>query len=42
MIWDNRYMAKEEGAPGSELKYTTFKRISGRDFYPGMLIREIK
>lgn len=42
MIRDNRYMAVEEGAAGSELKYTTFKKISGHDFYPGMLIREIK
>lgn len=42
MIRDNRYMAVEEGAAGSELKYTTFKRVSGHDFYPGMLIREIK
>lgn len=42
MIRDNRYMALEEGASGSDLKYTTFKKISGRDFYPGMLIREIK
>ncbi len=42
MIRDNRYMASEEGAAGSELKYTTFKKISGRDFYPGMLIRELK
>lgn len=42
MIWDNRYMAKEEGAVGAELGQTTFKKVSGRDFYPGMLIREIK
>ena len=42
MIWDNRYMAAEEGATGSELRYTTFKKVSGRDFYQGMLIREIK
>lgn len=42
MIWDNRYMAKEEGAAGAELGQTTFKKVSGRDFYPGMLIREIK
>ena len=42
MIRDNRYMALEEGAAGSELKYTTFKKISGHDFYPGMLIRELK
>lgn len=42
MIWDNRYMAKEEGAAGAELGHTTFKKVSGRNFYPGMLIREIK
>ncbi len=42
MIWDNRYMAKEEGAVGADLGQTTFKKVSGRDFYPGMLIREIK
>lgn len=42
MIWDNRYMAKEEGAAGADLGQTTFKKVSGRDFYPGMLIREIK
>lgn len=42
LIWDNRYMAIEENAYGANFKYTTFKKISGRDFYPGMLIREIK
>lgn len=41
-IWDNRYMATEEGARNSELNATTFRRISGSGFYPGMLIREIK
>lgn len=42
MIWDNRYMASEEGAIGSSLGATTFKRISGsKEFYPGMVIREI-
>lgn len=42
MIWDNRYMAAEEGAPGSSLGATTFERTSGtKDFYPGMVIREI-
>lgn len=41
-IWDNRYMAAEEKAAGSELTYTEFKKTSGGDFYPGMLIREIK
>ncbi|MCD7710834.1 MAG: hypothetical protein LUI04_05750 [Porphyromonadaceae bacterium] len=42
-IWDNRYMAKEEGAVGADLNYTSFEKVSGtRDFYPGMLIREIR
>ncbi len=42
MIWDNRYMAEEEHAEGSKLAYTTFKKISGGEILPGMLIREIK
>jgi len=41
LIWDNRFMALEEGAPGATLGKTTFKKVSGNDFYPGMLIREI-
>lgn len=41
MIWDNRFMASEEGALGAELGQTTFKKVSGGDFYPGMLLREI-
>lgn len=42
-IWDNRFMAIEEGAENSELGYTTFKIKSGANsIYPGMLIREIK
>ena len=41
-IWDNRYMALEDGAPNSELGGTTFKVTSGRNLYPGLLIREIK
>lgn len=41
-IWDNRFMAVEEGANGADLNYTEFKRVSGRGFYPGMLIREIR
>lgn len=41
-IWDNRYMAVEEGAQGATLGATTFERTSGtKDFYPGMMIREI-
>ena len=42
MIWDNRYMALEDGAPNSELGGTTFKVTSGKNLYPGLLIREIK
>ena len=41
MIWDNRYMAEEEGTVEGSLGFTTFKKISGDTFYPGMLIREI-
>lgn len=41
-IWDNRYMATEEGAYGADFKATTFVKVSGGDFYPGMLVREIK
>ncbi len=41
-IWDNRYMAVEEGAANATLEATTFRKLSGGDFYPGMLIREIK
>ena len=41
-IWDNRYMAFEDGAPNSDLKGTYFKVTSGHDFYAGLLIREIK
>ena len=41
-IWDNRFMASFDKEEGSELKYTTFKKVSGKDFYPGMLIREIR
>ena len=41
-IWDNRFMAADDHLEGSELEYTTFKKVSGKNFYPGMLIREIK
>ena len=42
LIWDNRYMAVEEGAVGATLGYTTFRKVSGKDFAKGMLIREMK
>ena len=41
-IWDNRYMASEEGADNASLPYTTFVIVSGSGFTPGMLIREVK
>lgn len=41
LIWDNRYMAVEEGAPNSLLGKTTFRKVSGSVPMPGMLIREM-
>lgn len=41
-IWDNRFMASEEGAVGADLKVTTFKKKSGKDPYVGLLVRQIK
>lgn len=41
-IWDNRYMASEEGALGSELGYSTFTVKSGSTPYEGLLVRQIK
>jgi len=40
-IWDNRFMAMEEEAENSNLKFTQFKKVSGTDFYSGMMIRQI-
>lgn len=42
LIWDNRFMAEEEGATGATLGYTTFRKVSGKDFAKGMLIREME
>lgn len=41
-IWDNRYWAVQEQTEYSDLDATYFTKISGGDFYPGMLIREIE
>ena len=41
-IWDNRYMADLEGTKESQLDATYFEKVSGNEFYKGMLIREIK
>ena len=41
LIWDNRFMATEEGAAGSTLGFTTFRKVSGKEFAKGMLIREM-
>ena len=41
-IWDNRFMAINDKSENSDLEYTTFEKVSGGDFFPGMLIREIR
>lgn len=41
-IWDNRYMASEEGAVGADLAATSFKVKSGSTPYMGLLVRQIK
>lgn len=41
-IWDNRYNAVTEKAPGSSLTATLFKKISGGQILPGMLLIEGK
>lgn len=42
MIWDNRFMATYENITDANLGYTTFEKVSGTEFFPGMLIRELK
>lgn len=41
-IWDNRFMAKEEGVLEADIGATTFVKVSGGEFYPGLLLREIE
>ena len=41
LIWDNRFMAVEEGAREATLGFTTFRKVSGKEFSKGMLIREM-
>ena len=41
-IWDNRFMADLEDTTDASLDATYFEKVSGKDFYQGMLIREIK
>ena len=40
-IWDNQYMADIENTAESALDATYFEKVSGGDFFPGMLIREM-
>lgn len=40
-IWDNQYGADEEN-PNQTVTATTFDVTSGKNFYPGMLLRQIK
>jgi hypothetical protein len=43
-IWDNRYMAGEDAPPAKEGEKpqdrTIFKKVSGKDFYPGLLLKQ--
>lgn len=41
-IWDNRFMAYDEGAVGSDLTASTFHVKSGKKPYPGLLVRQLK
>ena len=41
-IWDNRYMATEFGEVTMDLSATSFRKISGGNVVPGMLLREIR
>ena len=41
-IWDNRYNAVLEQADGATLPYTTFRKYSGGEIRPGMLLIEGK
>jgi hypothetical protein len=41
-IWDNRYGADIENADASNVGKTYFKKVSGKDFYAGMLIIQKK
>lgn len=41
-LWDNRYNAVLEHGAGSDLTYTTFKKASGGEILPGMLLIEGK
>lgn len=40
-IWDNRFGAEQEN-PDSKIDRTYFKKVSGKEFYPGMLIVQKK
>lgn len=40
-IWDNRYMAADDQTDASGLGATEFEVVSGQDFYPGLLLREL-
>lgn len=39
-IWDNRYMADQDPKNEGQEKFTTFSKVSGGPFYPGMLIKQ--
>ena len=41
-ICDNRFMAEEDETDANARRATEFEKVSGNEFFPGMLIREIK
>ncbi len=41
-IKDNRFMVTTEESQDASLDATEFEKVSGKDFFPGMLIREIR
>lgn len=41
-IKDNRFMVTAEESQDASLDATEFEKVSGKDFFPGMLIREVK
>ena len=41
-IKDNRYMVTKDESNDALLDATEFEKVSGKEFFPGMLIREIR
>ncbi|MFA5196753.1 MAG: hypothetical protein WC401_13225, partial [Bacteroidales bacterium] len=41
-VWDNRYMLAEEKPKDASIDRTLFKKVSGGEFFPGMLLKQSK